>query len=193
MTDAVELFFDSGTQYYIAGRFGAHVALMPVAGNLMHHAIEHFLKGNLAKTKSLADLAKKPFGHNLPEIWKAFKAQANDPNLDQFDDVISTVHEFEELRYPDSVMVKGMLCNFNITKAGAAMTTGASATFPLPPRYDLVLEEIDELVAAIFAATSLSPKFFFSKAFKPEAQEYIVKDNAVRAIVEAVPGYEPAA
>jgi hypothetical protein len=192
MTDAVELFFDSGTQYYIAGRFGAHVALTPVAGNLMHHAIEHFLKGGLAKTKSLAELAKKPFGHNLPEIWKAFKAQATDPNLDQFDSIISTLHEFEELRYPDSVMVKGMQCVFNITKAGAAMSsTGATATFPLPPQYDLVLEEIDELVAAIFAAASLNPKFFFTKAFMPEAREYIVKNNAVRAIVEAVPGTSP--
>ncbi len=51
-------------------------------------------------------------------------------------------------------MVQGMQCTFNITKAGAAMTTGATATFPLVLQYDLVLEEIDELVAAIFAAAS---------------------------------------
>jgi hypothetical protein len=187
MTDAVDLFFDSGTQYYIAGRFGAFAALNPVAGNLMHHAIEHLLKGGLAKTKSLDELAKKPFGHNLPGIWDAFKAQANDPNLARFDSVISTLHQFEELRYPNSVMVKGMQCTFNITKAGVAMTTGATATVPLPPQYNLVLEEIDELVEAIFAAASRNPKAYVGRAFKPEAQDYIVKDNAVRAIVEAVP------
>jgi hypothetical protein len=185
--DAVDLFFDSGTQYYIAGRYGAFAALNPVAGNLMHHAIEHLLKGGLAKTKKLQDLARKPFAHNLPGIWDAFKVQANDPTLARFDSVISTLHEFEELRYPDSVMVKGMQCTFNITKAGAAMTTGATATFPLPPQYDLVFEEIDELVEAIFAAASRNLKAYVGRAFKPEAHEYIVKDNAVRAIVEAVP------
>ena len=84
-------------------------------------------------------------------------------------------------------MVKGMQCTFNITKAGAAMTTGATATFPLPPQYDLVLEEIDELVEAIFAAASRNLKAYVGRAFKPEAHEYVVKDNAVRVIVEAVP------
>jgi hypothetical protein len=186
MTDAVDLFFDSGTQYYIAGRYGAFAALNPVAGNLMHHAIEHLLKGELAKTKSLQELARKPFGHNLSEIWKAFKAQTSDAALARFDRVISTLHEFEELRYPDSIMVNGMQCTFNITTAGAAMTTSSSA-LPQPPQYDLVLEEIDELVEAIFAAASRNLKAYVGRAFKREAHEYIVKDNAVRAIVEAVP------
>jgi hypothetical protein len=49
-----------------------------------------------------------------------------------------------------------------------------------------VLEEIDELVSAIFAAASQNPKGHLGKAYKPEAREYLVKDNAVRAIVEAV-------
>jgi hypothetical protein len=186
MADAVDLFFDSGTQYYIAGRFGAFAALNPIAGNLMHHAIEHLLKGGLAKTKSLDELAKKPFGHNLPGIWGAFKTQANDPNLARFDRVISTLHEFEELRYPNSVMVKGMQCTFNITKAGAAMTT-SSSTLLQPPQYNLVLEEIDELVEAIFKTVGRNLKTYVGRAFKREAHEYIVKDNAVRAIVEAVP------
>jgi len=89
IVDAVHAFFQSNTQYYIAGRYGAFAALNPVAGNLMHHAIEHFLKGGLAKTKSLEDLAKRPFGHNLPAIWDAFKTQVNDSNLAQFDSVIT--------------------------------------------------------------------------------------------------------
>jgi hypothetical protein len=183
--DAVHLFFDSGTQYYIAGRYAAFAALNPVVGNLMHHAIEHLLKGGLAKAKSLSELKK--LGHYLPGIWHAFKAQANDPNLARFDSVISTLDKFEELRYPDCVLLNGAQSLINITKAGAAMTTASSSAFPQPPQYDLVVEEIDELVAAIFAAASRNPKAYFGAAFKPEAREYLVRDNAVRAIVEAVP------
>ena len=36
-----------GTQYYIAGRQAAMARLIPVYGNLLHHAVEMFLKGAL--------------------------------------------------------------------------------------------------------------------------------------------------
>src|SRR5947209_1571333 len=100
MDPVVEEFLSNGRQYYIAGRFSVLGALMPVAGNLMHHAVEHFLKGGLAKTVSLDDMKKK-LGHKLPKIWDAFKMQANDPTLARFDEVVSTLNEFEEIRYPD--------------------------------------------------------------------------------------------
>ena len=57
--------------------------LSPVTGNLLHHAIEMYLKGALSKTKSLSEL--KQFWHNLPDIWAAFKVQANNNALDRFD------------------------------------------------------------------------------------------------------------
>jgi hypothetical protein len=191
----VHEFFSNGCQYYIAGRYAVFAALNPVAGNLMHHAIEHFLKGGLVKTKSIADLRR--LRHKLPDVWAAFKARANDPTLDQFDDVVSTLHEFEELRYPDPNS-PGMQCGFDITKAGAAAVAAMKVNMPATPtsslpEYSLVLEEIDELVAAIFAAASRNPKAYFGAAFKREAQEYLVKDNAVCAIVEAVPAVKPAA
>ncbi len=190
-TFVVEEFFSNGRQYYIAGRYAVFAALIPVAGNLLHHAVEHFLKGGLAKTTPLDDMKKK-LGHKLPKIWDAFKTQANDPTLARFDDVISTLDEFEELRYPDP-NAKGMQCTFDVTKAGAAavaamVASAAAGSFPTStlPQYSLVLEEIDELVSAIFAAASQNPKFHLGKAYKPEAREYLVKDNAVRAFVEAV-------
>ena len=43
-------YFRFGTQYYVAGRYAALVWLIPVAGNLLHHAIEMYLKG--ARTES---------------------------------------------------------------------------------------------------------------------------------------------
>jgi hypothetical protein len=190
-----DIFFSTGTQYYIAGRFAAFAALNPVAGNLMHHAIEHFLKGGLAKTKSLEDL--KRLGHKLPKIWNEFKAQTNDPTLAQFDGVVSTLNDFENIRYPDDA-VRVMQSRFDVTKAGAAavaamMTTGSIPSSSSLSEYKLVVEEIDELVAAIFGAASRNLRAYMGRAFMPEAQEYIIKDNAVRAIVEAVPGVKPAA
>jgi hypothetical protein len=182
VSDAVDLFFVNACQYYTAGRYAAFAALNPVVGNLLHHGIEHFLKGALCKTKSLSEL--KRLGHNLPSIWAAFKTQTSDPALNQYDGVILTLHEFEEIRYPDPIVVNGMQCVINITKVGASMTSGTSAG-PMPPLYQICLEEIDELVGAIFKAASRNPKAYIGRLFKPEAKEYVIKDNAVRDIVGA--------
>jgi hypothetical protein len=183
MTDAIHIFFQNGCQYYVAGRHAVFAALNPVAGNLMHHAIEHFLEGGLSKTTPLADLKK--FSHNLPRIWKAFKAQVNDPALAHFDDVITELHNFEEIRYPDEVLKNGMQGLINITKAGAATTIVTSSTLPIPPMYALCLQEIDELVGVLFAAASRNPKAYFDAMFKSEARQIIVRDNTVSAITEA--------
>jgi hypothetical protein len=188
MTESiVHELFSNGRQYYVTGRYAVFAALNPVAGNLMHHAIEHFLKGGLAKTKPIPELKK--LGHNLCNVWAAFKAQANDPTSAQFDNVVSKLNEFEELRYPDPNK-PGMQCTFDITKAGAAAVANMMRGSPVPtsslPEYKLCLEEIDELVATIFAAASRNPKAYPGAAFKPEAKEYLMRENAVRAIVEAV-------
>jgi hypothetical protein len=115
MTEAIHLFFRNGCQYYVAGRYAAFAGFASTVGNVLHHAIEHFLKGGLSKTRSLPEL--KQLGHNLPRIWEAFKTQVHDPALAQFDGVITTLHEFEEIRYPDptnSVPCRaGQLCNRN--------------------------------------------------------------------------------
>src|SRR5882757_8871087 len=79
---ADHIFFSSASQYYVAGRFAVHAGLNPVAANLMHHAVEMYLKGALlkSKAKTLKELKDK-FGHSLPKCWDAFKAQVNDPGL----------------------------------------------------------------------------------------------------------------
>ncbi len=174
MTDAIDLFFVNACQYYTIGRYAAFAGLNPVVGNILHHTVEHFLKGALSKTRSLPELKK--LGHKLPGLWATFKAQASSPALAQFDDVISTLNEFEELRYPDSTLADGMLCIINITKAGAAMTSSTSSG-PTPPLYQVCLEEIDELVGAIFVAAGRNPKAYFLRLSKPEAREYLIKDN----------------
>jgi hypothetical protein len=60
-----EEFFKMAGQYYVVGRFAAFAGLIPITGNLLHHAVEMFLKGGLSKNGvSLVDLKK--MGHNLP-------------------------------------------------------------------------------------------------------------------------------
>lgn len=192
MTDAIHLFFSNGCQYYVAGRYAAFAGLAPVVGNVLHHAIEHFLKGGLSKTKTLPELKK--LYHNLNNIWAEFKKQVNDPTLDRFDHVIATLHEFEEIRYPNSILDKGMQCTINITKAArdavkSAQLPPSKPALSVPP-YELCIEEIDELVGAIFVAASRNPKAYFLMVHKPEARQYLVKENTVATITEGL--IEPA-
>lgn len=105
VTEARELFFHSGTQHYVAGGFAAIAALIPVAGNLLHHAVEMFIKGGLSAARSLDQL--KGMGHNLPRIWSEWKSLYPDPAHTKFDGVITNLHPFEELRYPNAVLAHG--------------------------------------------------------------------------------------
>jgi hypothetical protein len=67
-----EEFFKMAGQYYVVGRFAAFAGLIPITGNLLHHAVEMFLKGGLSKNGvRLVDLKK--MGHNLPNIWTSSK------------------------------------------------------------------------------------------------------------------------
>jgi hypothetical protein len=92
LTAPEQFFFSAAAQYYVAGRFGVFAWLNPVAANLMHHAVEMYLKGALlkSKAKTLKELRDK-FGHSLLKCWAAFKAQVNDPALSEFDTVISEI------------------------------------------------------------------------------------------------------
>jgi hypothetical protein len=97
-------FCDLAIQYYVAGRSTAVAGLMPIYGNLLHHAVEMFLKTALLGVLSLKQMASKEYGHNLEALWKEFKAKEAAPALDQFDSMISALNLFENLRYPDKVL-----------------------------------------------------------------------------------------
>jgi hypothetical protein len=172
----VRIFFSSASQYYVAGRFGLFAWLNPVAGNLMHHAIEMYLKGALlkAKTKTLKEL--KDFVHSLPESWGAFKAQVNDPGLNRFDEVVDEIHKYEELRHPDRYPpVRNSM--FDVVR----WTPRAVADVEVP-NYKLRLPVVDELIAAILAAASHNLPDFITA----EAKEYLVRDNKEAALTKGV-------
>ena len=64
-------------QYLVSGRFAALAHCLPVAGNLLHHSIEMFLKCVLVKSLTLSEL--KRLGHNLNTLWARFAELHPDP------------------------------------------------------------------------------------------------------------------
>jgi hypothetical protein len=111
-------------------------------------------------------------GHSLPKCWAAFKTQVNDPALSKFDDVISEIHKYEELRYLDENS-KGMQSTFDIVRWTPPTLSGIAQTVP---SYRLCLPDVDELVASIIAAASLNPEFYL-RFMKAEANEYLRREN----------------
>lgn len=138
-------------QYYVAGRCAAECQLFPVAGNLLHHAVEMILKALLVPGSGLSSVTK--FGHRLEKSWDA--AVLRLPGLDSPDRrrAVEALDRFEQLRYPDGLM-----------KTGAAMRFGWERTTPMPemnvPVYDLAMEDVDELFAAVFRGTGKNVEFF---------------------------------
>ena len=72
-----EEFLNLGIQYYAAARSAVLAGLLPVFGNLYHHAIEAFLKARLSQKFTLKQLKdeKQGAGHKLPLLWNSFKAE----------------------------------------------------------------------------------------------------------------------
>ena len=138
-----------------------------------------FLKGGLSKKgMSLADLKK--LGHNLPNIWIKFKNTFDSPALNKFDNAISSLHGFDDIRYPDLIVEKGMPAAINITKhAPLIKTTGPE------PTYELYVQDIDALVAQIFATASANPDTFLSRRFhKEDATKYLAEQNVESSLTK---------
>jgi hypothetical protein len=170
---AAEIFFGNAIQYYVAGRYATLVWLNPVAGNLLHHAVEMCLKGALSKAgMSLPELEK--LKHHLPKIWKAFKAQAGDTNLDKSDRAVRALHAFEKLRYPDSVLKVGMQSAISLRKTTSGPT--GSQRPGREPKYEFCLEDIDEIFGAVFKAARVNAKAF-TCGLHEEAKQYLTKEN----------------
>ncbi len=174
ISDSTHWFFQYGSQYYVAGRYAAFAGLTPIVGNILHHAVEMFLKGVLAKTMSLKELKDK-LGHDLPKIWAVFKVKVNDKSLSAFDKVIDTLNAFEDIRYPNKILTDGAVLQIDITKVGAAMTSGSGSGASMP-QYSLCLEEIDELVKAIFNAAGRAPPAYL-RFVKSEARDFVNREN----------------
>src|SRR5207253_10827 len=103
-----------GAEYYLSGRFAflaSHVP-MTVTGNLFHHAVEMLLKGYLSTTSNEEE--RKKLGHRLKQIWRKFKQDVGDPQLDRFDSMIAELDKFEDIRYPETPLKSGMAVMFSV-------------------------------------------------------------------------------
>jgi len=152
-------------QYYLAGRSACFANSVPVAGNLLHHAVEMLLKYFLLNSYSPDELKYK-FQHQLKKLWNKFKSGMNDGTLRRFDGIISDLQDFDELRYPE----KGFLIIISIFKGKRPKSSVKKAK-----QYFLYLEEIDELFSAIL--TGRVSTVLIRGLLTPDALAQYQKDN----------------
>ena len=169
--DDWEVLLKTAGQYYVAGRYSAFAGFSPVAGNLLHHAVEMYLKGGLSK-KGCNRATLKKLSHNLERIWERFKKEYPDPTLGNFDQAIPQLDRFEDIRYPGPTLDRGMITVINYPRGVTVHPLDRSRT------YELSVATIDEFVAQLFKTLGANPVVFLTRFFlRPIAQEYLKKDN----------------
>ena len=151
-------FGSRGMHYYVGGRFLSLSQQFPVSANLLHHAVEMLLKAALSRTHPRAAL--QAMQHNLRKAWLAFKGVHPDPRLNALDAAVSSLNKFENLRYPDDALLKGMVGMFALERSHV-MSHQTHAARP-SPQYVLVLEDVDELVQLIFEVGGMNPHFYLN-------------------------------
>jgi hypothetical protein len=138
-----------------------------------------FLKAGLSRKYSVAQLKTK-FNHRLRDIWREFRKEFLSPVLAQFDTTIDDVADFEDVRYPDSVLKHGaqMIVDFRGTAPPVQQMNG-SPSRP-EPIYRFYFDDVDRLIGAIFTVCSKNP-FYFTSGLKPDVQDMLARDNPVAA------------
>lgn len=152
-------FADLAGQYYMSGRFAAFTHCLPVAGSLLHHAIECFLKSGLVEVHSLRDLRSRRFGHSLTNLWSEFKTLCPSSGLNVYDKSVAELDQFERLRYPDLMVSQGMQVSMVVLNSQFTRLPNG----PQPP-FHLVIESVDVLAKVIADACGLSKVSMFASA-----------------------------
>jgi hypothetical protein len=168
-------FFWLASQYYVAGRAAVFAGGAPVAGNLLHHAVEMLIKGALARHESTAQL--RSYGHRLPKLWKSFRLRYPIPTLASHEPTVRALEKFEKIRYPDAYVASGMFFSTPVCRPGTPTRRNFAAGTSTPPTYSVVLAEVDELVRSVYEAASLNPDFDFHR-FTPEGRGILAFHNA---------------
>jgi hypothetical protein len=158
---APEYFFKVGLEYYIAGRAAAAAHLSLVTGNLLHHAVEMLLEGELARTTGLDDLKAK-YGHRLLRAWDAVKKLHAAEDLAGFDQVITDLDHFEKIRYPDDILSNG-------AQISVGWGNGPTQRPATPPLYSLDVNAVDKLVARLARLFRINPPAYLG-GLNPEAR-----------------------
>jgi hypothetical protein len=166
------LFVQSACDYYVAARFAMHAQALPLVGILFHHAIERFLKAELLKKRDLSEV--EVMRHNLPKLWRAFKADLPAAKLERHDRTISRIHKFEQIRYLTGISKYGTA--ISAQWSGPPGEVKARGRRPTPKHYVIVVDEIDRLVADVFKVCGRPPANLFGP--NPHALEALTRNNA---------------
>jgi|SRR5882724_1750695 len=164
-------YFGIGTQYYAAARSAVINHIDIVGGLLFHYAIEMLLKGHLCLT--LTDEERKKMSHRLEdEVWPAFKNMVHDPDLDRYDTVVHRIDMFWDLRYPEDLISTGITLRIGFEPPPPDLIIT-----PKPVKhFELVVDDVDRLVAAIFKKASRNP-VGYKLLVGTEARNYLAQWN----------------
>jgi hypothetical protein len=154
-----------GLQYYVTGRFAVSHRFTPVSANILHHAVELLLKACLAHNDPLEAIRdywhpKKGYGHDIIRLWSAFKARQSVPVPAEFDAIISGLHAFEDIRYPETLIREGATISIGIIEVKDPILTNGQVPENL---YALMLPQIDRLMGLLFDASGANPPAFLPR------------------------------
>jgi hypothetical protein len=128
----------------------------------------------LSRKRSLVDL-KRQFQHRLIDIWHAFTTDFPSTTLTEFDATITDLADFEDIRYPDEVLKRGMILNIDFH----GQVPRGSSSRP-EPEYRLDYYDVDRLIGAIFDVSNVNPAFYLAR-FQPDVRKMLADRNPVAA------------
>jgi len=147
--------------------------LAPIHGNLLHHAVEMFLKYGLLDVVSREQMRSRQYGHNLDWLWERFKEKEGDPALVRFDATVHALHEFEELRYPDKIPNRAIMMAITWLRDDTVTSSGETKA----KQYEVVIADVDRLIIEILKRVGLNPKFFVQHRVSPSGRDALRYQN----------------
>jgi len=120
------------------------------------------LKACLARDDSLDTIREygKRYGHNIKRLWREFKLRQSVPVPKEFDAIISSLHKFERIRYPDKLIREGGLITIDVFDVDSPNNANGQIR---EKKYALKLPKIDRLMGLLFAASAANPPFFLQQ------------------------------
>jgi len=130
-------YIDIGLQYFVMARQAYLCGFMPVGPNLFHHAFEMLFKAKFIELGQAPEDLRKNYGHSLAKLWPDFKTVATGfpvgsaPPLERFDPLMSQVHAWEDVRYPNfpagtAVVMSGSLRQNHVNETTGEAVKAAS-------------------------------------------------------------------